>query len=360
MRHTTRARLLATTVLSLSLVATACAGSSTEDGDDAAAAADQNEATSDDAANEDDGAEDAGDATSGSITISGSSTVEPVSNLVAEAFRANNPDVDITVDGPGTGDGFALFCAGETDISDASRPIKDEEADLCADNGVEFTELRIGIDGLSVLTNPANDTVSCVSFTDLYALIGPESEGFANWSDANALAEELGDTQAAPYPDAPLDIFGPGEESGTYDSFVELVFEDLAEERGVEAYARADYNASPNDNVIVQGIQGSDTSLGWVGYAYYLEEQDSLKALDVANEDGECITPTDETISSNEYPLARDLFIYVNDAKAQDNPALQQFVDYYLSDEGIAQVAEAGYVQLADEDLQATRDAWGA
>lgn len=347
MRHTMRARLLATTALSLSLVATACAGSTTEDGDPAAATG------------QSDTAADADEDASGSITISGSSTVEPVSNLVAEAFRADNPDVDITVDGPGTGDGFALFCAGETDISDASRAITDEEAQLCADNGVEFTELKIGIDGLSVLTSPANDAVSCVSFTDLYALIGPESEGFANWSDANALAEELGDTQAAPYPDVALDIFGPGEESGTYDSFVELVFEDLAEERGVEAFARADYNASPNDNVIVQGIEGSDTSLGWVGYAFYLEEQDNLKALDVANEDGDCITPTDETISSNEYPLSRDLFIYVNDVKAADKPALQAFVDYYLSEEGIAQVSEAGYVQLAAEDLQATRDAWG-
>ncbi len=110
--------------------------------------------------------------------------------------------------------------------------------------------------------------------------------------------------------------------------------------------------------MIVQGIEGSDSSLGWVGYAYYLEEQDNLKALDVANEDGECITPTDETIASNEYPLARDLFIYVNSGNAQDKPALQQFVDYYLSDEGMAAVSEAGYVQLADEDLQATRDAW--
>ena len=353
MRPTLR-RHLVTSAVGLALVATACAPGTTEGGEGADPAAD--EAPTTDAAS--DGGETGGTA-SGSITISGSSTVEPVSNLVAEAFRGDNPDVDITVDGPGTGDGFALFCDGETDISDASRQIKDEEAELCAENGVEFTELKIGIDGLSVLTNPANDAVSCVSFTDLYALIGPESEGFASWSDADALAEELGDTQAAPYPDAPLDIFGPGEESGTYDSFVELVFEGIAEERGVEAFARADYNASPNDNVIVQGIEGSDTSLGWVGYAFYLEEQDNLKALDVANEEGECITPTDETISSNEYPLSRDLFIYVNDGKAQDKPALQAFVDYYLSDAGLAQVTEAGYVQLADEDLQATRDAWG-
>lgn len=349
MRHTKRARLVATSALSLALVATACAGGTTEDGDGSGA----DETSADPAA---DGSDAAG---SGTITISGSSTVEPVSNLVAEAFRADNPDVDITVDGPGTGDGFALFCDGETDISDASRPIKDEEAQLCADNGVEFTELKIGIDGLTVLTNPANDAVECLSNADLYALLGPESEGFASWSDADGLAEELGDTQAAPYPDAPLDVFAPGEESGTYDSFVELVFEDLAEERGVEAFARADYNASPNDNVIVQGLSGSDTSLGWVGFAFFAENRDALKALEVADEDGECVAPTEETIASNEFPLSRDLFIYVNDAKAGDNAALASFVDYYLSDEGIANVSEAGYVQLADEDLQSTRDAWG-
>ena len=356
MRHIPRARLIATTALSLALVATACAGSSTEDdnADDTTAAADEGGEEMTDGG-------DAGSsgAASGSITISGSSTVEPVSNLVAEAFRGDNPDVDITVDGPGTGDGFALFCEGETDISDASRPIAEEEAALCEENGVEYTELKIGIDGITVLTNPANDAVECVSKTDLYALLGPESEGFGQWSDANALAEELGDTQAAPYPDLPLEVFAPGEESGTYDSFVELVFEDIAEERGVEAFARADYSASPNDNVIVQGLTGSDSSLGWVGYAFYVENQDALKALDVANDEGECITPTEETIASNEFPLSRDLFIYVNDAKAEENPALSAFVDYYLSDEGIANVAEAGYVQLADEDLQATRDAWG-
>jgi phosphate transport system substrate-binding protein len=353
MRHTPRtSRLIAASVVGLAVMATACAPSSTEDGAADAAAQETDGTASADAG-------DSSGAPSGTITISGSSTVEPVSNLVAEAFRGENPDVDITVDGPGTGDGFALFCEGETDISDASRPIAEDEAELCAENGVEFTKLKIGIDGITVLTNPANDAVECVSFTDLYAMLGPESEGFGSWSDANALAEELGGAQAAPYPDASLDVFAPGEESGTYDSFVELVFEDIAVERGVEAFARADYNASPNDNVIVQGLSGSDTSLGWVGFAFYVENQDALKALDVANERGECIAPTEETIASNEFPLSRDLFIYVNDARVEEKPALQQFVDYYLSDEGIASVSEAGYVQLADEDLQATRDAWG-
>lgn len=336
MRHTTRARRGAATGLGLALFATACGGGQTTDGTGT----------------------DGGGGDAGSIVISGSSTVEPVSNLVAESFRAANDDVDITVDGPGTGDGFALFCAGETDISDASRPIKEAEAQICADNGIEFTELKIAIDGLTVLTNPANDAVSCVSIEDLYALLGPESEGFATWDAADDLAAELGNTQAAPYPAAQLDVFAPGEESGTYDSFVELVFDEIADQRGVESFARADYSASPNDNVIVQGLAGSPASLGWVGYAFFVENQDTLKALEVANEDGECIAPTEETIASSEFPLARDLYIYVNDARADDSDALTAFVDYYLSDEGIAAVSQAGYVMLADADLQSTRDAW--
>jgi phosphate transport system substrate-binding protein len=350
MRAITRGRAFTGLVLSLALVATACASESV--GGDSDPTTTPDGGATEPADNDGDGG------AAGTIVVSGSSTVEPVTNLVAEAFKGDNPDVQITVDGPGTGDGFALFCDGETDISDASRPIKDEEAQICADNGIEYVELRIAIDGLTVLTSPDNDAVSCVSKTDLYALLGPESEGFASWSDANDLAAELGDTQAAPYPDAQLDVFAPGEESGTYDSFIELVFDKIADGRGVDSEARADYNASPNDNVIVQGLAGSSASLGWVGYAFYVENQDTLKALEVANSDGECIAPTDETIASNEFPLARDLFIYVNQAKLAENAALESFVDYYLSDEGIAAVPQAGYVSLADADLEATRSAW--
>ena len=164
---------------------------------------------------------------SGEIIISGSSTVEPISSIVAEDFSANNPDVQYSVDGPGTGDGFALFCAGEIDIADASRAIKDEEAALCDEAGISYIELQVGIDGLSVITSHDNADVSCLSFADLYALLGPESQGFENWSDADALAEEIGSGDYgeihAPYPaDAPLEITAPGEESGTYDSFVEF------------------------------------------------------------------------------------------------------------------------------------------
>lgn len=292
---------------------------------------------------------------SGTIAISGSSTVEPISARVGQAFDTANPGVSTTVEGPGTGDGFARFCNGETDISDASRPIKDEEAEACAAAGVEYVELHVATDGLTVMTNPANGAITCLNYGDLYALTGPESEGFELWSDANALAAEVGGTGG--FPDAPLVLVGPGEESGTYDTYVELVIADLAEERGQEEFTRADYEASANDNVIVQGITGNDTSLGWVGYAFFEENQAVLKALEVDGGDG-CVAPTAETIASFEYPLSRPLFIYVKTNDLAANPALVAFVDYYLSDEGLGAVAEAGYVQLPAPETEETRSAW--
>ena len=300
----------------------------------------------------------------GAVIISGSSTVEPISSLVAEDFGAANDGFEYSVDGPGTGDGFARFCAGETDISDASRPISDEESAACVEAGIGYVELKVGIDGISVLTSPANDAVSCLSFLDLYALMGPEGDGYASWSDQNALAEELatelGDefgASHAPYPDAPLEVTAPGEESGTYDSFLELVFEDIADQRGTDAVARAGYTASADDNVIVEGISGSESSLGWVGFAFYEENAGVVKALEVDGGDG-CVAPTAETIASNAYPISRDLFIYVNAERADEDPTLAAFVDYYLSDDGIAAVEEAGYVALTAEALEETRSAW--
>ncbi len=143
-------------------------------------------------------------------------------------------ELAVTVEGPGTGDGFATFCAGGADVSDASRPINEEETALCEENGVEWVELEIAIDGLTVATNPANEAITCLDMPALYALVGPESEGTANWSDTAALATEVASAYADVFPDAPLDINGPGEESGTYDTFVEFAIADLAEERGQE------------------------------------------------------------------------------------------------------------------------------
>ena len=324
----------------------------------AAACGDDDEDTSsgDGGGEETDGGESSGGDLSGSVVVSGSSTVEPISVAVAEKFNDVNPDVDIPVDGPGTGDGFELFCNGETAINDASSKVKDEQIAQCEENGVEFIELWIGNDGLSILTNEANDALSCLSLEDIYALAGPESQGFDNWSDAQDLATELGsDTEL---PDAPLDITGPGEESGTFSSFVELVIEEFNEDRGADATTRPDYQASADDNVIIQGIQGSDTSFGWVGFAF-AREAEGVKILEVDGGDG-CVAPSDDTVADGSYPIARPLFIYVNAGMAEENPALEAFVDFYLGDEGIASVGEVGYVPLADEDLEATRALWEA
>ena len=293
----------------------------------------------------------AGTALTGQIAISGSSTVEPITARVAENFVVGNSGVAISVEGPGTGDGFGLFCAGETDISDASRPIKDSEADTCATNGIDWIELYVAIDGLSVLTSHDNTAVSCLDTADLYALVGSESIGFDSWADANALAAELG-APHAPYPDVPLEITAPGEESGTFDTFVEFLIggvaggDNYSDTRGADS-VRPDYVASANDNVIIEGIAANPSSLGWVGYAFYVANQDRVKALAISAGDGKCVDPTPETIADGSYPFSRPLFIYVN-AEAASRPEVAAFVDFYLSAAGLVSVTDAGYVSVAD------------
>jgi phosphate transport system substrate-binding protein len=297
---------------------------------------------------------------SGSIVVSGSSTVEPISTGVAELFKQQNPDWNYQIEGPGTGDGFARFCNGETDISDASRAIKDEEAAKCAENGIEYVELKIAYDGLSVLTNINNTAIACLSFADIYALVGPESTGFTKWSDGTAIAKELGSNTTLP--EADLVITGPGEESGTYDSFVELVLAKIAESRGQEAQTRPDYTSSANDNVIVEGISGNPTSLGWVGLAFAEENADKVREIPVSKDaNGTCVEPNATTVSDGSYPISRPLFIYVNKAKAAENEAVSAYVDFYLAEGTIAKVLEAvPYVNLPADELAATRAAWEA
>ena len=308
----------------------------------AAACGDDDSGSSDSADNSDSG----GGGVEGDVIISGSSTVEPISIRVAELFEDVEPGVSVDVDGPGTGDGFELFCQGETDISDASRQIKDSELEECQANGIdEIVELKVGIDGIAVMTNSANTAVECLSFQQLFDLIGPDSEGTATWAEASA-----------GLPDAPLDIFGPGEESGTFDSFIEIVLEDLAEEAGVDATTRTDYSPSGDDNIILQGIQSSESSLGWVGFAFAVNA-DGVSLIPIDGGDG-CVEPTPDTIATNEYPISRDLWIYVNGAKLADNPAIEAYVDFYVTEGLAVAVEDAKYVPLTADAQAETQAAW--
>jgi len=296
----------------------------------------------------------------GTIAVSGSSTVEPISSLVAETFSADNPNVNISVDGPGTGDGFVLFCEGKTDVSDASRPIADDEIANCKKAGINYVELKIGLDGITVMTNPANTAVTCLNFGDLYSLFGPESNGIDTWDGADSLATKVGGNGG--FPAAPLNITAPGAESGTYDAFIELSgFEDIALGQGVsEAKSvtlRTDYQSSANDNIIIQGMEGSDSSLGFVGFAFADQNADQIKEIEVDGGSG-CVAPSKETIADASYPLSRSLYIYVNTDKVATNPALAAFVSYYVSDAGITAVTDSDYVAIPPDQLATTQAAW--
>ncbi|HMJ75472.1 MAG TPA: substrate-binding domain-containing protein [Iamia sp.] len=297
----------------------------------------------------------------GSVTVTGSSTVEPVSSRAGEAFRGQNAEVDVSVEGPGTGDGFERFCEGGADVTGASRPIKPEELERCSADGIEVIELAIGLDGVAVITSPDNP-VECLTFADLYALIGVEAEGVGNWAEAEDLAGELGSTTTLP--DERLVLTGPGEESGTYDAFIELVLKTAAEPR-VEAgtiteeqaaMARVDYAASANDNTIVEGVAADTGGLGWVGLSY-AEQADDVAIIPIALEpEGPCITPNRETVQDGSYPISRDLYIYVS-AAAAERPEVAAFVDFYLA--GLPDFLElADYIEQPDP--KATVERWDA
>jgi phosphate transport system substrate-binding protein len=307
---------------------------------------------------------------SGSVVITGSSTVEPISIAAGSAFADQNSGVAVNVSGPGTGDGFAQFCNGEADGTGASRAIAADEVENCEANGIEFIELQVAVDGLSVITSAENDAVECLSFVDLYALLGPDATGISNWADASAAADEIAATVTdlgavnTPYPDAPLAVTAPGEESGTFDSFVEIVIESVGEELGAEEpNVRPDYTASPNDNVIIEGISANPTSLGWVGFAFVEENLDAVKPLQVDGGDG-CVEPTPETIASGEFPIARPLFVYANVEAVETNPAVEAFFDFYVN-EAITTLVGTGegqvpYVPVNDEVLAEVQGVWEA
>jgi phosphate transport system substrate-binding protein len=296
--------------------------------------------------------------------------------LIGELYGEQNPAVPVRVDGPGTGDGFQLFCAGDTDISNASRAIEAEEASDCESNGVPYTELAVALDGLTVIVNKkSNLGIKCLSQADLYAIFGPESTG--DLGDASALAKELGSTQSFKSTGS-VKKFTPGPESGTYDAFIELGYEDLMASR-VEAGNVSDVidddgetvaaeplisdGQFPNDNNIVKRIAKSKNGIGFLGIAYYLENKDKLKSVAIEDpESGDCVKPSVKTVQNGSYvPLSRTLYIYVNTEKAADNKDLADFVNFFMTKENLTvAVEQAGYAPLGDDELDAAIDTWKA
>tara|TARA_B100001559_G_scaffold321054_1_gene335836 strand:- start:1012 stop:1902 length:891 start_codon:yes stop_codon:yes gene_type:complete len=270
---------------------------------------------------------------SGAIAIDGSSTVYPVTEAVAEEFQIANPDTRVTVGVSGTGGGFTKFCVSDTDISGASRPIKDNERELCAENGVEFIELRVGLDGLAVVKNKDNNYLNDLSMDQLAKVWGPASEdSVMKWSQVDSS-----------FPSEDIDLYGPGTDSGTFDFFTEEV-------NGEGGASRGDYTPSEDDNVLVTGIAGNEHSMGYFGYAYYAENMDVLGIVKVNG-----VTPSNETVSNGSYALSRPLYIYVSINSLQKKEQVLEFVRYYLSDEGIAMVIEVGYSNVPVDELEASR-----
>ncbi len=306
------------------------------------------------------------DTVEGQFLVSGSSTVFPIVQRQAEQFESLAPGIAIAVEGPGSGDGAKKFCAGEVPIANASRSFKDEEIAICEEAGIEFIEIRRAIDGISVITSPENDAIACLSFNDLYALLSEEATQTDTWSAANELTGTWGGQEFA---DIPLDVFGPGEESGTFDSFAEIVIESVVkgktgldpESREFSEGIRPDYTSSPDDNVVMEGIEASQYSLGWVGYAYAQESEAAgrAKLLAVSVEDGgNCVIPTAESIASADFPIARFLYTYINADAAQNQPGVADFVDYMMSDVGLESVSAVGYIDLPAEGQAKAQSIW--
>lgn len=263
---------------------------------------------------------------SGTVRIDGSSTVFPITEAVAEEFRKVNPRVRVTVGISGTGGGFKKFCIGETDINDASRPIKDKEKRKAEKHSIEYIDIPVAYDGLSVLVNKNNNFVDYLSVKELNKIWKPGSQ-VKKWSDVRQ-----------GWPDRPITLYGPGVDSGTFDYFTEAI-------NGKSQACRADFTASEDDNVLVQGIAGDENALGFFGYAYYIENTDKLKAVPIKEGDKNPVGPTATTINDGSYsPLSRPIFVYVAKA-ALKHAEVKEFVKFYL-DNAPTLVKEVGYVPL--------------
>jgi phosphate transport system substrate-binding protein len=283
------------------------------------------------------GQQNGGEAVSGNIKIEGSSTVYPITQAAAELFRQENPEARIEVGGAGTSDGFEAFCQGDTQISDASRPIDvAEEVPVCEENGVEFIEIPIAYDGISVVVNKRNDWAKDITSEELKKIWEPSAEGkVTEWSQVRS-----------EWPDRELSLYGPGTESGTYEFFNETI---VANEE--EVSRQSDVEMSEDDNVLVQGVSGDANALGYFGYSYYENNLDTLRALAV---DG--VKPTEDSIRSGEYLLSRPLFIYVSTDALKKNKAVKPFVDFYVAPENLDRLVKAAkYVTMPDSLEQASR-----
>ncbi len=275
----------------------------------------------------------ASDFLSGEVKIDGSSTVYPITEAIAEEFRVEQPKVKVTVGVSGTGGGFNKFSRGETDINDASRPIKEQEAAICTENNVKFIELTVAFDGLAVLVNKENTWVDHFTVEELKKIWEPSAQGtITKWSQIRK-----------GWPDEQFNLYGPGVASGTYDYFTEAIV-------GKSGSSRGDYTASEDDNVLVQGISGDKNSIGFFGLAYYEENIDKLKLVGVDSGNGP-IEPSTQTVKDGTYaPLSRPVFIYINDVAAKRKEVVE-FVNFYLNNAPTL-VPDVGYIPLPQAEYQ--------
>jgi len=305
----TTTKISALLILALALLASACGGDDESSGGSTAG----------------------GDASlAGRIQADGSSTVGPLVTRAAEEFQQENSGVQVTVGVSGTGGGFERFCAGETDVSNASRPIKEEEEQACMAKGIEHVEFQVANDALTVIVNKQNDWATCLTVEELKKIWEPDSK-VNNWNQVRS-----------DFPDQELKLFGPGTDSGTFDYFTDAI-------NGEEGASRSDYAPSEDDNIIVQGVSGEKGGLGYLGFSYYEENQDTLNAVEVDAGDG-CVAPSVETAQDGTYkPLSRPLFVYVKKASF-DKPEVHAFVQYLLDNaDSIAE--ETQFVPLTQEQI---------
>lgn len=275
------------------------------------------------------------------ISIDGSSTVYPVTEAIAEEYRAEAPDVDVTIGVSGTGGGFQKFGRGEVAITNASRPIKADEKAIAESNNISYVELEVAYDGLAVVVHPENDWVTCFTVEQLKKIWEPAAQGtITRWNQIDPS-----------WPDEEIHLFGPGVASGTFDYFTEAIV-------GKSGSSRGDYTASEDDNVLVQGVSGDKYGLAFFGLAYYEENSDKLKMVPVDGGEG-CVEPSTETVSNGTYaPLSRPLYIYVNSASLE-NPAVIDFVEFYL-DEAPQLLQDVGYIPLTSEEYNREKEKFAA